>query len=352
MDTSNKFDYQHIAATKVLENLYSGKYIASILAGFCNSGKTTISFEILNRYLQKYPDAQVITTTHGQNILKSQYLQELKNPKVKLNFTFGTFKEEAQVLVGLPQSLHNLKVSKVDLLIIDEAHDFYTAKTIQDFIVNYKIKHIILLTASVAQFNLHNQTNPSQFGCHCICGSELQELGVFSKVEMDVVVTSSPTISEQIKLSMKKLDELNSDRRKIMFAVKSIKDAKLAQICLNGYGRKVSLSTCENDVNSAEIQKFKDGLTNTLVVVNRGVLGYSDNNVTCLIDLRESKDLENSLQLFARILRKHDEDIIKTYIRLTKKNNDGCVFLHSLLSLFRRDIYTTYNGKNLEIEII
>lgn len=346
----NKFNYQNIAATKVLENLYSGKFIASILGAVPNSGKSTISMICLNRYIQKNPNAQVVVLTHGQNLLKTQYLQELEKPNIRIDFTFGTFLDDAQVLVGIPQSLKKLKSRKIDLLVIDEAHQYYQARTVQNFIINNKIKHIILLTGSIAKFNLHNQINPSKFGIHYISGSELEGFGIFNKINMDLIVTSSPSIGEQIKLALKKLEDKNANKSKIMIAVKNISDAKLAQSYLAVIGRKVSLSTSENDSENIEIEKFKEGLTNTLIVVNRGVLGYSDNMITSLIDLRESPDLECAFQLMARILRKHPQDITKIYLRLSKKNNDGVVFLNKMLSLFRKDIYSKFNGNNLDVD--
>jgi hypothetical protein len=186
---------------------------------------------------------------------------------------------------------------------------------------------------------------------HFISGEELQGLGIFNKVDMDIITTSSTSVADQIKMAFKKLDDKGANRSKVMIAVKNIKDANLAKSYLTVTGRKVSLSTSENDSENIEIQKFKDGITNTLVVVNKGILGFSDKNITSLIDLRESKDLECSFQLLARILRKHDKDIEKTYIRMTKGHNDGVLYLNKMLSLFRKDIYSTYNGSNLEIEI-
>jgi superfamily II DNA or RNA helicase len=348
----DKFYYQNIAAKKVLENLYSGKFIASGLFAVPNSGKTTISHQILNSYLEKNPNAKVVVLTHGQNLLKLQYLKELENPNIHIHFTFGDFESKTQVLVGIPQSLNKLNVKKVDLLIVDEAHQFYQARTVQDFITQYKIKDIILLTGSPSQFVLHNQTSATKYGTHFISGEELQGLGIFSKVDMDIITTSSSSVVEQIKLAFKKLDEKGANRSKVMIAVKSIQDANLARTYLAASGRKVSLSTSENDSENIEIQKFKDGLTNTLVVVNRGILGFSDKNITALIDLRESKDLECSFQLLARIIRKHEKNIEKTYIRLTRNNNEGVVFLNKLLALFEKDIYNSYNGSNLEVEIL
>ena len=349
----DKYDYQSIAADKVLENLYSGKFIASGLFSIPGSGKTTMSFHILNKYLYEHPKAQVVVLTHGQNTLKLQYLEDLKNPNIPIDFTFGTFDDKAQVLVGLPQSLKKIiNIPKIDLLVIDEAHEYYGAAMVQNFISNRNIKNIILLTGSPSQFNLHNQINVSKYGTHYIAGSDLQDLGVFSEVDMDLVVTSSVSIREQLKLAFNKLDDKKADRSKVMIAVKSINDANNANIYLKAIGRKVSLSTSENDSDNEELDKFKSGVTNTLIVVKKGILGFSDNMITALIDLRESQDVEINFQLMARILRVHPKITPKTYLKLSKKNNDGVIMLEKMLALMSRDIYTKYNGKNLTVEIL
>ena len=352
--TKNKYSYQIPAASNVLDNAFSKNYGASVLAATPGAGKTTISHICINKFVLSYPSSRIVVLTEGQTPLKNQYLDELDNANVEINFTYGEFGSGAQVQVGLPQSIHNLTWDEIDLLIVDEAHNFYFATMVQNIIRKYKVKHQILMTGSPSEFNYRNSFQKT-FGMTYISVEDLKKKGVFSGVDMDVFRTEDRknphrTIKELIKFAKKQ----NYDLSKMMIACPSIQYAKSVKDYLTVQGRKVSLSTSDSDKDNKAIAAFKAGETDTLVVVNKGILGFNDKEITFLADLKSSPNLDSSNQLFSRVLRTHPEDKRKAYVRAasgSKDYNKQVIMLHKIVALMDKKFFKAYNGKNLSIKM-
>lgn len=355
------YNYQPILADKILNNINNSETLASVLAATPGSGKTTIAQLAIQKYLHKYPNAKVLVLTHGQNLLKNQFIDTLKNPYFNVDFTYCDINDIPsplpQVFVGLPQSIHRLPLTKIDLLVVDECHEFYLKKMVQDIIKKLNPTHQILLTGSPSEF-VRLKEEGKRYEINFISGSELIENDVFSSVELDVVEIKGKRLENTATNIQKMIDHAkrkNKDLTKLMVAVNNIKQAIEAANYLESLGRKVALSTFKNDKESDKIKDFKNGLFDVLIVVQRGILGFSDNDVTGVFDLRCSSDVDISNQLFSRVLRKHPNNVYKFYYRCGDKKtsdyNNQVIMLHKIKSLMRRDIFTKFNGLNLKIKI-
>lgn len=349
------YSYQIKIAKQVVKNALSKNYDASVLAATPGSGKSTISHICINRYSSTYTSSRIVVLTEGQTPLKEQYLNELANANVDINFTYGEFGSDAQVQVGLPQSIQNIKWDEIDLLVVDEAHNFYFAETVQAIIRKYKVKHQILMTGSPSEFNHKNKFTSSSFGMCFLSVEDLKKNGVFAGVDMDIFRTTDRKKPHQtIKDLMKFAKKEKYDTTKMMIACPSVEYAKSVRDYLKTTGRKVSLSTSMNDKTNSEIAAFKAGETDTLIVVNKGILGFNDNNITFLADLKSSSNLDTSNQLFSRVLRTHPKDLRKAYIRASngvKDFNKQVLMLHKVKALMQRHIFKNYDGKNLNLRI-
>lgn len=341
------YSYQPKVAAKIIEMMFSRKYTATVLAACPGAGKTTISQMVINSYVAMKPTSSVVVLTEGQNTLKTQYLQELDNAHIKLNFSYGDFTTDAQVRVGLPQSIDQLKGS-FDLLIVDEAHRFYKAEMVQEIIKKYNPKHIFLMTGSPSDFN-----GKDKYGIHYISAEELQEMGVFSAVNMDVLkVSDKKSGYVAMKMALESAIAKKDDLSKIMVACPTIAYALEVKKALMAAGYIVSLSTSQNDQDNDQINLFKLGHTNALIVVGKGILGFNDPNITALFDFKSSDNLDNSYQLFARVLRKHPKSVVKSYYRIADKDfNKQVLTLHKMLALMKKNIFANFTGKNLKLEI-
>jgi len=343
------YSYQIHSAEQTLNKAIK-KNVPSVLAGTPGCGKTVISHIIIHKYIQMYPNARVLVLTHGQNLLKNQYLDSLKNPMVEFDFSFGEFNSNAQVKIGLPHSIKTLDWDKIDLLVVDECHEFYLKKMVQNIIRNKCPRHQILLTGSPSEFNGLGEDYEITY----VSGEDLVGNDVFSSVEMDVVkVLYRKNAKESVKEMLDHAKRNGKDLSKIMIAVRNISEANNVSMYLKGIGRNVALSTCKNDRENVAVKNFKNNKHDTLVVVQRGILGFSDNNITGMFDVRCSDSVDISNQLFARVLRKHPRNIEKFYYRCGmegKDFNNQVIMLHKVKSMMRRDIFTEYNGVNMVVE--
>ena len=353
------YSYQAKAAEKVLENALSGNYLASILAACPGAGKTTISHLIINKYIEKFPNARIIVLTEGQTTLSNQYLDELNSPNVEIKFTYGKLGSNSQVEVGIPQGIGNRTKETVDLLVIDEAHNYYLAPMVQDIVKTLNPKHQVLMTGSPSKYNKHNSEqlvnweNPQkEYAIYYIAAEELINRGVFSSVDLDVAkVQNKKDAVEVVKKTIEHALASGYNMDKIMIATPTIAFAKKVTKAMEEKGRKVSLSTSENDKEDLEIKRFKNNETDVLVVVGRGILGFNDKLVTSLFDFRSSTDVDASYQLFARVLRTHPDNVRKAYVRVGDEKNfqDQVLRIHQIKALMEREVFVGFDGGNLSV---
>jgi hypothetical protein len=176
---------------------------------------------------------------------------------------------------------------------------------------------------------------------------------VFSSVDLDVVSVrfkgnSRECIVDMLAHAKRKGQNLT----KIMVAVKKISEAKNVAYHLTKIGRKVALSTCKDDRNNRVVKDFINGEYDTLVVVQRGILGFSDNNITGLFDIRCSDSVDISNQIFARVLRKHPDNIRKFYYRCGVRNKDFTdqeIMLYKIKAMMRKNVFENYDGNNMRV---
>ena len=142
------YGYQTYSANKLLADCQKTGVEAAVLAASPGSGKTTISHIVISKYIKQHPNAKVLVLTHGQNLLKNQYIESLQNPHVEVSYTFGEFGQDVQVQIGLPQAIKKYPYNFVDLLIVDECHEFYLKKMVQNIVKKLKPKHQLLMTGS------------------------------------------------------------------------------------------------------------------------------------------------------------------------------------------------------------
>lgn len=342
------YSYQIKAADAVLAKALSGKYSASILAACPGAGKTTISQMIINKYVATNPNARILVLTEGKNTLKNQYLEELQNSHIAINFQYGSLESDAQVRVGLPQSINKLSWDKIDMLVVDEAHNFFLAPMVQEIIKKLNPTYKVLMTGSPTQFN-----NNSKYAIYYIAAEELMDKGVFSSVQMDVVRTTNKNSPRQaVADALAQAKKRGDNTSKIMIACPSIDYATEVAFFMKERGHSIALSHSDNDKEDVQIKRFKSGEANVLIVVGKGILGFNDSNITLLIDLKSSSNLDSSYQLFARVLRKHPSDVTKAYYRIADKDyNKQVITLHKMLALTKREIFTGFTGKNMAVEI-
>ena len=348
--TNNKYSYQPKAAKAVLNMALSQKFHAAVLAAAPGAGKSTIIVHVLNEFVAKFPNKKVVILTHNQNILKEQMLEGFVDYNVKPQFTFGELGSGSQVEVGIPANAS--AITEMDMLVFDEAHQYYWEAMVDKIVEEHNPSYTILMTGSPSYYVRYNKLtankNAKQFGIYFIAGNELVDLKVFSPIDIDPVKYDGSSNIDKIKTVFRHARKNRYNMTKVMWACKTIDEAKAVSYYLkNEFNYNVFMSTSDNDADNAQIQEFKKADSGVLIVVNKGILGFSDNSITALVDFKCSSDLDTRNQFFARGLRRHKTGMRKAYISVVKSNNwekEGRV-LNQMVSLMDRDVFMSYTGR-------
>jgi len=382
-------DYQ----TKALEdiNRLFADHEKVVLASAPGSGKTVIAIE----FIKQNPSLKVMILPHGTNVLKTQWHNQLTENNVSFSITDFS----SQVIVALPQSLYNKDLPKVDLLIVDEAHEFYFAENMVQGIIN-KVRPAkqLLLTGTPSKFILANKTK-REYNLVVIDGLTLVEQGFMSNLYSAAVTTSEPIkktdynsvgdlkgkysftrteetldrlldamyrrlrMSKHIKSDAKfitewpelaqisgKISSVFSEFGKTLVACHSISQATEVYNYFQNKGIESVLSHSENDIDSKEITKFQDNATvKVLVVVNRAILGFDFPELVNVVDLSCSKNIDRTYQMLSRVVRKHPMGHEKFFFKIVpdaEKDLNKFV-LTAAHCLMNRSFLERFDGKNL-----
>lgn len=348
--TNDKYIYQVAAAKQVLNMALNPKFEASILAACPGSGKSTIIIHVLNNFFKKFSNKKVVILTHNQNILKDQMLEGFIDYNVKPEFTFGELGSGSQVEVGIPSNAN--AITDMDMLVFDEAHQYFWESMVDQITEKHQPEYTILMTGSPSYFVKYNKLaaakGAKKFGMYFIAANELIDLKVFSPIDIDPVRYDGRKMIDKIKTVFAHARKNRYDMTKIMWACNSVQEAEaVAYYLKNEFNKNVYMSTSYNDADNEQIAAFKNAAKGVLIVVNKGILGFSDNNITALVDFKCSSDLDTRNQFFARGLRRHKTGMRKAYISVVKSKNwekEGRV-LHQMVSLMDREVFMNYGGE-------
>lgn len=350
-------DYQEDAISFLKNN--DGKLV---LAMCPSSGKTETIIYLINDLYKSNPNIRVLILPHSTNVLLDNFHDRLNLRNVDFDYSLDT-DSDVNVHIILPQN-HKKIVGEYDLIIIDEAHENYFAKNIQNIIDKTKVKKQILLTGTPYQF-----IERDDFQIHFVALSDLDS-SFIPKLRVDIIESDyewngnyndSKELKTDFKFkdsstrkSVKKTFDLILDRNKnntiekTIIVCKNINQSYSVKSYLDSIGVSCEISNSENDKGSDKISDFKNNLFNILIVVNRARLGYDDVDLINLIDISGTLNPNIIYQMFARLLR-GSNDTQKYYIRLTSKDDsilNSEIALSVSLMLTHRSYIEKFNGKS------
>jgi hypothetical protein len=347
------YSYQRELIQKVLTLFREGKREVVLAAG-CSSGKTRMSIQISEIILRDMPSYRIMVLAHGQSILRSQYYNELK--EYGPSFPYGIIDSRNDslgpgVTVGIPQSIGD-HVNDADVIICDEAHQFYLAAMVQSIVKRCRPKMVLLLTGSPSKFIAKN------YDIVPFSVSELLEHGVISDPRVSLLrstyeygkddINDDHEISTAYKLRKKNTEET------LELIKGRIKGKTLIACRHNEHARDVFnhlsseydclLSTSNNDPDSENIVSFINGRGQILIVVYRSILGFSLNELETVIDISGSHNPDRIFQLMSRTIRKSDKQ--KYFYKVTTDLLSEYTFcvMSLVVALTQPEVYTTYAG--------
>ncbi len=366
-------EYQKSPVSNVCSKLESGKKV--ILNGCPGSGKTEMAIYIIKMFLDS--GKKVLVLAHSTNVLKNNFQNRWND----------YYDNHDNLTICIPQSY---KADKYDLLVMDEAHENYLAKVVQDIAKDIPCQLLLTGTPSNLIYKggfdievIAMEDVPREFFAKT--GVELlstcykwteTDYNIDGNLKYAASITKSDTESSLDAIIVKLIDRLRnksisaekfnkpgiltriqksifskSNIGKTMFVCsrKSQADYVNNYLIKKGYNSKVSHSTSDND--STLFDLFKDGDFDVLVVVNRGRLGYSDDNLMNIIDMSGTKNPNLIYQMFARCVR-GSQSQNKLFMKLAPTGNAmldlTSVATQMALSLMFKDVISVFNGKNMK----
>ena len=355
----------------------------SVLAACPSAGKTIMSIYCIEDYLTEHPLAKVLVLTHGTTVLRTQYnevLDEVK-PGFKYNLVekFIEFNHKSQVNVCLPQTICGKNLPHFDLIVIDEAHQFYFADMVQEIIRLTKPSKQLLLTGTPSVFIAR------KYPIIAVPLITIYDEGMVAVVRIEIATSSynfdiirdynaDKELKGEIEIrgneTRKTLDELLAkiiskisdskartwtqalkELRKTMFACKSQQQAMQIKAYFDAIGIQSALSISDIDTDSKEIQRFKEeNECLVLIVVGRGILGFNYTPLVNIVDMSTSQNIDRIYQLFSRVIRKHPEGLKKLFFKIAPKDKADYYkyIMTGVLAMSAEEFFLKFNGKNFD----
>jgi superfamily II DNA or RNA helicase len=370
------YSYQIPLIDKIWHDLKtSGK--PGVLGACPGAGKTRMALEIVvKKFLKETPNGKALIFTHGQVLLRDQWREVAVNVVKKHRATVvekGKHAAKAikdnHVILAIPQTLAKAKVETVDFLIVDEAHQRFLARQMQELICKLKPKYILLLTGTPS----HYIGNPA-YTVHGITLEELMDYGSVTDPMIEIVkgcdeysledydkstwhlkeghmteTATERTLDRILPQILRKLTSANRSKPEQFDWIKEIKswkqladklqksmivcnDQRHAQdvhqyFAKRGVSSVLSISKLGDGV--AELEKFKsDDSTRLFIVVNRGNIGFSFEELFNLIDLSGTQNVNRLFQMLCRLVRpsKDNPRQKKLFIKVTNQELQHLTF--------------------------
>jgi superfamily II DNA or RNA helicase len=367
---------------------YVMEHDISVLGLAPGAGKTEVSIDVISRFLNLYPSAKILVSAASTIALKRNFFDRVND--IDVNFTYSTnLSDDSQVHICLPQN-RNYITKKYDLLIVDEAHTYYFAKTVQSIIKKIQPKKQVLLTGSPSIFIKKGGYNifflalnqlpieffaklnvelvatkaywKNNYNADLVLKKEYEMTNKEVKHSIDAVVKS---LTERLKtkisatdfnmknwkhfLYTSKVGDLFHKIEKTLFFCKSISHANKVYYCLKNQGVNCELSHSENDIKSLFVSSFLNNEFDVLIVVDRARLGYSDNNLFNIVDMSGTHNPDMIYQILSRVVR-GTPDMQKFYLKLTTTEPGMMDYTHACtcaaLMLTDHKYLSMFNGDN------
>lgn len=337
-----------------------------ILAACVASGKTTMANAYIKRNRREFK--KILVLAHGQDVLRTQfgevaqrfhkdvYICGGKKRKEGL-VDFSSVKDnETGIFVTLPQTIHRIEsLGHFDLVVVDEAHEFYPAPMVQNILrrLSPDIKQLLL---SATPFRLRKETTE---GSREFVLPEVKfyleqalELDVISNVYVETLVSAydydlkdinnKHNLKKETKFSKKDVESTLdlvltelfgrlSHRKtwqssssflsrldKTMLVCSGIHHANQVANYCSKHKIPHIISHSEEEIERDKLEQFKtDAKINFLIVVYRCRLGYDMPELVNTVDMSGTLNPTLIYQISGRLTRNHPKSKKKRFFKMT-----------------------------------
>jgi superfamily II DNA or RNA helicase len=337
---TNKYSFQNDLIAKVIASFKYLPYV--ILAGCVGAGKTTMA----NRIMQNYK--KVLVLAHGQDVLRTQFAETAQKFSDSVHiikkgnqFTNKIRKLKKGIVITLPQTIKNIEdLGDFDLIVADEAHQFYLAEMVQNICDRLpKAKRLLL---SATPFTLRSLDLPE----HSFTLDRALDIGIMSNASMEVMTscynynladyTQDASLKKEIDTKITKKETEQTMDAVLKALVTSVAETKLDKTIIVASGihqanyiasylkkSKIEalVSHSKEDVSSERITLFKKSKSiSVLVVVGRAKLGFDMPELVNMVDMSGTLNPALLYQMLGRVTRVHPKGKKKRFIKLTPSN--------------------------------
>ena len=321
------------------------------LAAGTGCGKTVIA----SKLIQDSPNSTFLVLTHGTNVLKKNFVEQLKKYDIKHTTDIGSL-GLTNVLVQLPQSVYR-KLSTLpqyDYLVIDEAHEYFqTQGKMYQAIMDWHKGKVIALTAS--HFKM---TMPKVF----FSREECLEVERIVDAEMRLIAANVRFDSTdfnndgELKTSTFVDDPTSFIIPHIrvgvptLVAMHSVGMVDKVFNSLKDLGYSVTYETHKSKTNGLE--RLKAGEFQICVVQRMGILGFDYERLGTMIDCTFTQNVSRWDQMLGRVLR-YSELYDKRFIKIVPRND----MIHyellatAVLAIGNKEQYREWDGDQSRISI-
>jgi len=348
----------------------------------------------------KNQKTKTVILTHATNVIRNNFEEAIEKKYGEVSFSHCVIKDsseieenfnsDCQVIIVLPQTLRNYlnKVSKIDWLIVDEAHEWYNALVYQKILNAFRPNYQLLLTGTPSSFN----GKPEEFYYHHVSVDTLRQAGKLGNAQVYIVssnyiqnssqdVVGDNNISSRVieadktesslyrvcKEMLNTLDKskvtkgrnvvdtlFNNIDKTIIFCRTQAQAKRFYTILHKELDGKVLKSLSEDGGDSSEFKTFEENNDiKVLVLVRKGQLGFDMSNLYNIVDFTLTQSVDRISQMFGRILRPDGKDTIKHYYKVSTENTvwHYQAVMSVVLRLTMQDAYIIYNGNQNKVII-
>jgi superfamily II DNA or RNA helicase len=391
------YNYQKPLVENVCRDLkQSGKTV--VLAACPGAGKTHMASDVIDELMDDDSIRSALIFAHGQTILRGQW-EEVIGSKLshytsavvtKGKLAKRQFKE-SQIIIAIPQTLAHAEVQPIDLLVVDEAHQRFLARQMQELLTKLKPKYVLLLTGTPS----HYLMNPV-YKVHGVTIEELLPTGAVIDPLIEIVrgadqyaiedydkstwqlkeghmkeETTTETLNGILPQILRKITSRHRANPKQFEWAKEVKSWKaLADkmhksmvICndqahandvfryFSQHGIKCVLSISNNGTGEDELRTFKtDPSVRLFIVVNRGNMGFNFEELFNEIDLSGTHNVNRLFQMLCRIVRpsRDNPHQKKLFIKVTNHEMQRLTFavMSFVVALSTKRYYYTYTTQH------
>ena len=386
--------------------VYRAPHLPLVLGAGTSSGKTTMVLGHLEMFYadKENKDKKTLLVPSSTGVLRDNFDEALEDFQPK-NFNYCIAKTvqevidafnnpDYQVVVALPQALYRIEeLPKVEWFILDEAQEWYGKATLNSVISKCNPTYQVLMTGTPAKF--HRERDKYLF--FHVSVEELYDLGRVGNPRVEVVSTSYDVTPLDFNKSGNLRTDISAKKHKealwevaehmvkhlglpemvkkhflanratnkilsvfgeldptIIYCSRTKQANQFYKIFNDMFPGQVLMSHSQNDDDSLEFKEFKEGNHKILISVNRGRIGFDMAELFNIVDFTLTTNVDMLLQLLGRLLRKSKKKKTqKVYYKVASKNDVGYIklLMTGVLSIWMKDIYSTYSGDAREIRI-